>query len=159
MLYGISPMITPDLLKVLMEMGHGDRLVIADANFPAYSIAKSTVSGTTVHQPGCTAAAILDAILKLLPLDDAVETPVVYMMAQPETDIPPIHRDFAEILCRHGYQERQMAAVDRFAFYRQARQSYAILKTGEESRFANLILQKGIITQQNKAISERAHTL
>jgi L-fucose mutarotase len=158
MLYCIPPIITPDLLKVLMEMGHGDQLVITDGNFPAYSIAKSTVTGTALHQPGCTATAILDAILKLLPLDNTVETPVICMAAPPEMGTPPIHQAFTDVLRQYGYQERQMAAMDRFAFYRQARQSYAVLKTGEKARYANLILQKGIITQQ-ESITERPRTL
>ena len=145
MLIGIPKIISPELLKILMEMGHGDEIVIADANFPAASVAKQTCFETAVYCQGSGTPELLDAILRLMPLDYAVECPVTGM-AQPEgAETPEIHGRFREILKNHGYTDGKIEFIPRFDFYDRAKKSYAVIATGETERFANIIIKKGVI--------------
>jgi len=141
MLKGISPLISPDLIKVLMEMGHGDELVIADGNFPSASIARRLVRADGL---GCPA--LLDAILTLVPLDRHVETPVGLMAVVPGDPYEPvIWDDYRKIILQHETGFRDFIYVERFAFYERARSAYAVLATGEMALYANIILKKGVI--------------
>lgn len=141
MLKGISPLLSPELLKILAEMGHGDELVIGDANFPAQSMGQRCV-----RQDGHGGAELLDAVLSLFPLDVFVDAPVTLMQVTPGTleGDPPIWKDFAAIVEKHqsGVQFQQ---AERFAFYDRARQAYACVATGERSLYACLILKKGVL--------------
>ena len=139
MLKGISPILSPELLKILMEMGHGDELVIGDGNFPAASIAQRLV-----RLDGHGVPEILDAILRLFPLDSFVETPVVLMQAAPGDPITPeIWEDYREIISR--YEKVKIENVERFAFYERAKKAYAVVATGETALYANIILKKGVV--------------
>jgi L-fucose mutarotase len=141
MLKGISPVISPDLIKVLMEMGHGDELVIADGNFPAASIAQRLVRADGL---GCVT--LLDAILHLFPLDQYVEQPVALMAVVPGDPYKPvIWEDYRRVLQQHESAFTDFDDVERFVFYERAKKAYAVLATGEMALYANIILKKGVI--------------
>lgn len=144
MLKGIPKILSPQLLKVLCEMGHSDRIVIADGNFPAESMGKNSI---VIRMDGHGVPEILDAILQLFPLDTYVENPVSLMEVMPgDPAKTPIWDTYKEIIAR--YDERGSAAVgyvERFAFYEQAKNAYAIIATGESAVYANVMLQKGVI--------------
>lgn len=138
MLKTINPLLSGHLLKLLANMGHGDDIVVVDANYPA-----TTMAQRLVHLPGVTATAALDAILTLLPVDDFVERPVVGMAAPDER--PPIYAEFDALLHQHEGRTVSMELVDRFAFYERSKQAYAIVSTGERRLYANLIIKKGVL--------------
>ena len=140
MLKGIPAVLSPELLKILMEMGHGDELVIGDGNFPAASNAQRLV-----RLDGHGVPEILDAILRLFPLDPYVEAPVAVMQVTPGDDVNPvIWNEYRRIaLAREG--GARFEEVERFAFYERARKAYAIVATGETALYANIILKKGVV--------------
>ena len=141
MLKGISPLLSPELLKVLAEMGHGDELVIGDANFAAQSLGQRVV-----RCDGLGGVELLDAVLSLLPLDTFVETPVTLMQVVPGSlpGDPPIWKDFAATV--EKYQPGvQIGQLERFAFYDRARKAYACVSTGERALYACIILKKGVL--------------
>jgi L-fucose mutarotase len=140
MLKGISKIIPPDLLKVLAEMGHGDDLVLADGNFPAASVARRLV-----RCDGSNMSELLDAILRLFPLDTYVEHPVALMAVVPGDPYQPtIWEDYRAIITKHE-QFTDFELVERFAFYERARAAYAVVATGEMALYANIILKKGVV--------------
>lgn len=142
MLKGIPSILTPELLKVLMEMGHGDRIVIGDGNFPHASIAKDSI---LVRLDGHGAAEVLDAILALLPLDTYVEAPVSLMEVVPGDPVEtPIWGEFEKIVEKHQ-PGTKIGHIERFKFYEEARKCYAVISTGETALYANVILQKGVV--------------
>jgi L-fucose mutarotase len=142
MLKGISSAISPDLLKVLMEMGHGDELVIADGNFPAASIARRLVRADGL---GCLM--LLEAILRLFPLDQYVEKPVALMAVVPGDPYKPvIWEDYRKTVQEHESAFTDFEYVERFAFYERAKAAYAVLATSEMALYANIILKKGVIS-------------
>jgi L-fucose mutarotase len=141
MLKGIPNILPPDLLKILMEMGHGDELVIADGNFPAASHAQRLV-----RCDGHAAPPLLDAILELFPLDTFVKHPVALMAVVPGDNYSPnIWPIYKKIIKKHKRGFTDFEKMERFAFYERAKKAYAIVGTGEAARYANLILKKGIL--------------
>lgn len=141
MLKGIPNILPPELLKILMEMGHGDEIVIADGNFPAASHAQRLV-----RCDGHGAPLLLDAILKLFPLDTYVKHSVALMaVVQGDTYSPDIWPAYKKIIQSHDPRFSDFEMVERFAFYERARKAYAIIATGESARYANLILKKGVL--------------
>lgn len=139
MLKGISTLLSPDLLHVLSSMGHGDELVISDANFPA-----ATHARRLVRSPGIPAPALLDAILDLMPLDDFVEYAALTMQVVGEPlAVPPVVSEFDAVLARH--QERASAPLERFAFYTRAAGAFAIVATGETRIYGNILIKKGVV--------------
>ena len=142
MLKGIPSILTPELLKVLMEMGHGDRIVIGDGNFPHASIAKDSI---LVRLYGHGAAEVLDAILALLPLDTYVDAPVSLMEVVPGDPVEtPIWGEFEKIVEKHQ-PGTKIGHIERFRFYEEARKCYAVISTGETALYANVILQKVVV--------------
>lgn len=139
MLKGIPSILSPDLLKILMEMGHGDELVIGDGNFPAASMAQRLV-----RLDGHGVPEILDAILALYPLDTYVDAPVALMATTKGDPIPPIWKTYDNIVEKHQ-QGTRIEQVERFAFYDRAKKAYAVVATGEGAIYANIILKKGVI--------------
>jgi len=140
MLKGISPVLSPELLKILMEMGHGDELVIGDGNFPAASMAQRLV-----RLDGHGVPAILDAIMQLFPLDTFVDRPVALMQVVPGDDtVPVIWEDYKRIIAKYE-GEVGIEEVERFAFYDRAREAYCCVATGERALYANIILKKGVV--------------
>ena len=142
MLIGIPRILSPGLMVVLMEMGHGDELVIGDANFPAYSISRAS-GGRVVRADGLGVAELLDAILTLMPLDCAAPSPIAGM-AGPNGPLT-IHGAFRGVLAHHGYDPNEMELMSKADFYARAAQSYAVVMSGELTRYANLILKKGVV--------------
>ena len=141
MLKGISPLLSPELLKTIAAMGHGDEIVIGDGNFPADSM-----NMRCIRCDGHGVRDLLDAILRLLPLDTFVDAPVTLMSVVPGTmkDDPPIWREFDRIIEKYE-PGTKVEYVDRFAFYDRARKAYACVATGEKSLYACLILKKGVL--------------
>ncbi|MCR5782435.1 MAG: fucose isomerase [Clostridia bacterium] len=143
MLKNIPPILSPELLKILCEMGHGDRIVIGDGNFPAASNAKRLI-----RADGHGVPELLDSILTVIPLDKYVDCPAQLMALTPDDAVklgdPPIWKEYAEIIERHE-PETKMGQIERFAFYEEARKAYAVIATGESAIYANIILQKGVI--------------
>lgn len=146
MLKHIPKLLSPELLKVLCEMGHGDRLVIADGNFPAESMGKN---GIVIRMDGHGAADVLKAILDVFPLDTYVEQPVTLMELMPK-DVgrikTPIWDEYARLVSEADERgENAIGYRERFAFYEDAKTAYAIIATGEGALYANVMLQKGVI--------------
>ena len=141
MLKNVPKIVSPALIKVLCEMGHGDEIVIGDGNFPSASIAQKLVrlDGHGVNE-------ILEAILKLMPLDTYVDAPVALMDNGDASNPPPIWEDYKNtVLAEEG--DKKFELVERFAFYERARDAYAIIATGETAIYANIILKKGVVIQ------------
>lgn len=145
MLKGISPLISPELLKALCEMGHGDELVIADGNFPCESVGKNSV---VIRADGHGTAEILDAVLQLIPLDTYSEKPVALMeVVKGDTcPTPTIWKEYDEILNKYEPAHHDIEMTERFAFYERAKDAYLIIATGETAIYANVLLKKGVVT-------------
>ena len=144
MLKGISPMLSPELLKVLCEMGHGDTIVIADGNFPAQSMGKNAI---VIRIDGHGVPEILEAILQVFPLDQYVEKPVSLMERVPgdQADVS-IWKTYDKLIA--AAESRGTGVIqklERFAFYDESKKAYAIIATSERSQYANVILQKGCV--------------
>lgn len=141
MLKGIPSLISPELLKVLMEMGHGDEIVIADGNFPAASMAN-----VLVRADGHGVPELLHAILSLFPLDPYVAHAVALMEVVPGDPVKtPIWEEYRRIIARHDPAFAGFEHVERFAFYERAQKAYAVVATGEAALYANIILKKGVV--------------
>ena len=144
MLKGISPLISPELLKALAEMGHGDELVIADGNFPCHSVGKDAI---VIRADGHGVPEILDAILELLPLDTYTEKPVALMEVVPgdTCGTPEIWSTYEQILEKREPLHHGIEFVERFAFYERAKSAYLIIATGEKAIYANVLIKKGVV--------------
>lgn len=146
MLIGIPKILSPELLKVLCEMGHGDRLVIADGNFPSETMGKDN---KVIRMDGHGACEVLEAILQLFPLDSYVEHPVSLMQVIPgdpvETPIWDSYKDLVKKADTRG--ENAIAEIERFSFYEKSKSAYAIIATSEKALYANIMLQKGVVTE------------
>jgi L-fucose mutarotase len=138
MLKTINPLLTGDLLAILADMGHGDEIVITDANFPAAAVAQDLV-----QLPGITATDTLAAILSLLPLDDFVDFPATAMDAPGER--PAVYGEFERLLAEAEGRPVPLELIDRFAFYDRAKEAFAVVSTGERRLYANIILKKGVL--------------
>ena len=142
MLKGIPNIISPELLKILDEMGHGDEIIIGDGNFPAASNAQRLI-----RCDGHNVPELLDAILQLFPLDTYVEAPVMLMQVTPGDDVDPvIWKEYRKIVDKHQ-DDVNFEEIERFAFYERARNAYAIVATGESALYANVILKKGVVVE------------
>jgi len=141
MLKGIPSILSPELLKILMEMGHGDEIAIGDGNFPSAAYAQRLV-----RCDGHGVPAILDAILGLMPLDQFVPQPAALMEVVPGDDTKPvIWEEYQNIVKRHEPSFGGFESMERFSFYERAKQAYAIVASGESALYANIILKKGVI--------------
>jgi L-fucose mutarotase len=140
MLIGIPPIISPELMKVLMEMGHGDELVLADSNFPAVSSAQRLV-----RCDGHNIPKLLAAILKFFPLDTYVEKPAILMETVPGDLMKPTIWNEYNLIIKDYKVDIEFDMLERFAFYERAKRSFAIVTTGEKALYANLILKKGVV--------------
>ena len=144
MLKGIPQILSPELLKVLCEMGHSDRIVIADGNFPAESMGKNS---KVIRCDGHGVPELLDAILQVFPLDTYVEKPVSLMeVMKGDNAKTPIWDTYKEIIAKHDPRGSEtVGTIERFAFYEEAKKAYAIIATSEKAIYANVMLQKGVI--------------
>lgn len=141
MLKHIPRNLSPELLKILMEMGHGDEIVLADGNFPSASHANRLV-----RLDGQMIPTVLESVLTLFPLDTYVESPVMYMATPEGEDDPSIWESYSTIFSKTGNEQTSIQQVDRFEFYNRAQQAYAIIATSETALYANIILEKGVIS-------------
>ena len=143
MLKGVPAILSPELLKVMMEMGHGDELVIGDGNFPAAGMARRLL-----RADGHGVPELLEAILKFFPLDRYVDHPAALMQVVPGDPAKPvIWEQYRSIIQKADGKFGDFEYVERFAFYERARQAYAILATGEAALYANIILKKGVVVE------------
>ena len=144
MLKGIPPILSPELLKVLCEMGHSDTIVIADGNFPSETIGKDAI---VIRADGHGVPELLEAILKVFPLDSYVEKPVSLMQVMPGDNAKtPIWNTYKKIVSDVDDRgEKAFAEVERFEFYERAKKAYAVIATGETAIYANIMLQKGVV--------------
>lgn len=142
MLRNIPPILSPDLLHSLRAMGHGDEIVIADANFPA------TALGCRCHRlDGVTATDVLKAVLTLLPLDSFVPNPAHVMQVVDDPDaVPPVVAAFQTIITETADIPATLHRLERFRFYDRAKSAFAIVQTGETRLYGNILLKKGVIS-------------
>ena len=146
-LKGVPSIINPTLLSVLARMGHGDELVLADANFPSASVAKTTTLGAEVRVDGSGIPELLTAIMKLFPLDPVAKN-TVFMAMMPEHVAAgwktPIWAEYTKIIAASG-ETADCEEVERMAFYERAKKAFAVVATGEGALYGNLIIKKGVI--------------
>lgn len=139
MLKGISPCVSPDLLKVLAEMGHGDEIVLADAHFPGHS-----VNARVLRADGLSITTLLDGILPLFELD-AYAPPLVMMAAVAGDKLDPaVENRYLKTIRRHAPPAKSPERIDRFAFYERSQKAFAVLMTGETAKYGNILLKKGV---------------
>lgn len=142
MLKGLSPLLTPELLKILCEMGHGDEIVLADGNFPSEAIGQRVVrldahAGTDV----------LKAIMSVFPIDTYSDPNAFLMEVVPGDNVEtPIWDEYSHIMKEPEGETVRIGHIERFAFYERAKKAYAVIATGETALYANLILKKGVIS-------------
>ncbi len=141
MLKGLDPLLNADLLHVLRAMGHGDDLIIADANFPATAMAKRLV-----RLDGVSAPRLLEAVLSVMPLDEFVEAACgrIEVVGEPDA-VPPVCVEFQEIIDRMEGARFQLARIERFDFYARAREAFAVVQTGETRLYGCVLLKMGVV--------------
>ena len=144
MLKGIPAILSPELLKALCEMGHGETLVIADGNFPAHSVCPDSI---ILRADGHGTAEMLDAVLKVVPLDAYTDAPVTLMEVLPgdTCPIPTIWGEYREVLQKNEPEHCGITQLQRYDFYDRARKAHVVICTGETAIYANILLQKGIV--------------
>jgi len=143
MLLGIPSVLSPELLKTLMEMGHGDEIVLADGNYCVGGHAPKVIRADGLGVPE-----LLDAILKFFPLDPYVTHPVALMQVTPGDPVKtPIWDEYRAIVKKHNPSFKETEHVERFAFYERARKAYVTVTTGEKALYANIILKKGVVVE------------
>lgn len=140
MLRGISPILSPELVKYLMQMGHGDEIVLADQNFPAYSLGKRVVECNGIDI--CT---LIEAIIPLFMLDQAIDYNVAVMSPNDNGELP-LWAEYEKRIAAGGDKVLPFKKLTKPEFYEQSKKAYAVVVTGEKRRFANIILRKGIIS-------------
>ena len=142
MLKNIPKILSPELLKTLCEMGHGDEIVIADGNFPAETFGKKVI-----RADGIGGTEILDAVMKVIPLD-TYSDPNFMLMELTPSDVgkitPAIWEDYKRVAEENDDNVR-LGMLERFEFYERASKAYAVIATGEKAIYANIILKKGVI--------------
>jgi len=144
MLKGVPSNISPELMHVLMSMGHGDEIVIADGNFPAASCAKKLL-----RADGLGVVDILESIMKFLPVDKYVEDNCVVMQLVPsdleKMGTPPIWKEFERVLHQEEGNWVKLTQLERMQFYERAKKAFAIVATSDTALYANIIIKKGVV--------------
>ena len=149
MLKQIDPLLNADVLYALRAMGHGDTLVLCDANFPADAIARQTVLGKVLRIDGVGTGEAARAILSVMALDTAVDTPAHRMEVVGEPDnILPVQQEVQEEINRAEGRERPLGSIERFAFYDVARSAYCVIATGERRFYGCFVFKKGVIAPE-----------
>lgn len=150
MLKGIDNRLNADVLRVLRAMGHGDVLIVADTNFPSDSVARATVTGELLRMENLTSAQAMQAILSVLPLDTFVDDFAGRMeVVGNPAELPPVQQEVQAEIDRAEGRHRPMIGIERFAFYDMARQSYAVIQTGERRFYGCFMLRKGVIPPES----------
>ena len=144
MLKGIPSILPPELLKIMMEMGHGDELVLADGNFPKFAHPEHVV-----RCDGHGIPEILEAILRFMPLDHYVEHPLIFMDVLPgDPYVPVIWKEYLGIVQKYEKSMVKEEAIDKYKFYDRAKKAYAVVTTSESALYANVILKKGVVSEK-----------
>ena len=142
MLKGLDPVLSPALLSTLRSMGHGDEIALVDGNYPGEEHARRLI-----RADGLTVAAVLDAVLSILPIDHAVEQAIFRAVVPDHPDIPdPVHQEMIDI-CRHWEPDRPVVPLAPELFYARVRTAHTIVQTSEPALYGNIILRKGVITR------------
>lgn len=142
MLKGLSPLLTPELLKILCEMGHGDEIVLADGNFPSEAIGQRVVR-LDAH----VGTDVLKAIMSVFPIDTYSDPNAFLMEVVPGDNVEtPIWDEYSHVMKESEGETVRIGHIERFAFYERAKKAYAVIATGETALYANLILKKGVIS-------------
>ncbi|MBC9876782.1 ribose ABC transporter [Bradyrhizobium sp. INPA01-394B] len=146
MLKGINPLLNADVLYALRAMGHGDRLVVCDTNFPADSIARQTAFGELLRIDNVSTAKAIEAILSVMPLDTFVEDAAMRMeiVGQPQ-EVPPVQREVQAVIDRAEGRSWPLVGVERHAFYEKAKTAYCVIATGERRFYGCFLFTKGVI--------------
>ncbi|MGX2947504.1 L-fucose mutarotase [Frederiksenia canicola] len=140
MLKGIHPALSPNLLKILAEMGHGDEIVLSDAHFPAHQL-----HSNVIRADGLTIATLLEAITPLFEFDQYVDAPLAMMAAVAgDTLDPTVEEGYLAVIRQINGDVPKVERIERFAFYDRAKQAYAVVVTGELAKYGNIILKKGV---------------
>ena len=149
MLWGIDPLLDADLLYALRRMGHGDEIAIVDANFPAASVANSTVTGQPISLAGVSAARAVEALLSVMPLDAFVPDPAMRMEVTGDAaTLPPVQQEVQQAVDRAVGRSQPLVGVERFAFYERAAQAFAIVVTGERRHYGCFLFKKGVLPEE-----------
>ena len=152
MLKGLSPLLHADLLHTLASMGHGDFLMLVDANFPAHSIARHTVVGRPLMIASETSAQAAEAILSVMPLDSFVDAPAARMEVVGNYEsIPEVQQEMQAVIDAAEGKSLPMSAIERFDYYERAKQAYAIVVAGERRFYGCFMLMKGVIGPDEKS--------
>lgn len=146
MLKGINPLLNADVLYALRAMGHGDRLVVCDTNFPADSIARQTTFGELLRIDNVSTAKAIEAILSVMPLDTFVDDAAIRMeiVGQPQ-EVPPVQREVQAVIDRAEGRSWPLVGVERHAFYEKAKTAYCVIATGELRFYGCFLFSKGVI--------------
>ena len=140
MLIGISPVLSPELLATLYRMGHGDEIVLADAHFPGHSI-----NQTVLRADGLKIPALLEGILPLFALDTYVDSSLIMMQAVPGDALDPtVEASYRQVIDNIQPTAQPIERIERFAFYERAKNAFAVVMTGELTKYGNIILKKGV---------------
>lgn len=140
MLKGISPIICPELLKIMSEMGHGDELLLADAHFPGATFGKRVIRADGLQIPD-----LMDAILPLFELDSYVDSPLIMMEAVKGDKLDPkVAKSYRVAVDKHAPKTPDFKNIERFAFYDRAKECFAVVLTGTTAKYGNIILKKGV---------------
>ncbi|MCA6101202.1 RbsD/FucU family protein [Bradyrhizobium brasilense] len=146
MLKGIDPLLNADVLYALRAMGHGDRLVVCDTNFPADSIARQTVLGRLLRIDNVNAARAVEAILSVMPLDTFVDDAAIRMeIVGQAQEVPPVQREVQAAIDRAEGRSWPLVGVERHAFYEKAKTAYCVIATGERRFYGCFLFSKGVI--------------
>ena len=141
MLINIDPILSPEILHTLRSMGHGDKLILSDSNFPAYSM------NSKVHRlDGVDAARAAKAILSVFPLDSFIESPIQRMEIDGKPDeLNEVHKELVQITAEVAGDHWKISSIERFKFYEEAKKAFAIITTNETRPFGCFILTKGVV--------------
>jgi L-fucose mutarotase len=149
MLKGLDPVLSADLLWILAAMGHGDDLVLVDANHPAEKIARATVSARLVRLPGLTMARAARAILSVLPIDDFEPDPVRRMQVVGDrAAVPTVQEEVQRVLDQAAGRSVPLAGIERFAFYEVAKAGFAVVQVGDPRPYGCFLFRKGVIAAE-----------
>ncbi|MGF6310719.1 L-fucose mutarotase [Bradyrhizobium sp. i1.8.4] len=146
MLKGIDPLLNADVLYALRAMGHGDRLVVCDTNFPADSIARQSVLGRLLRIDNVSAAKAVEAVLSVMPLDTFVDDAAIRMeIVGQAQQVPPVQREVQAAIDRAEGRSWPLVGVERHAFYEKAKTAYCVIATGERRFYGCFLFSKGVI--------------
>jgi L-fucose mutarotase len=140
MLKKIPKNLSPEIVKTLMEMGHGDEITLADANFPAHSCNSRVIRADGLGIPG-----LLESIMQLFPLDRYSKTQIGLMQVVPGDDVNPVIWDEYKDIIEKSGEKFEIEYIERFAFYERSKINFAVIQTGETALYGNIMLKKGVI--------------